>query len=291
MKENDLSILNFRAGKREDGQYCGQICYAAFKAIADQHHFPSEFPELMQTIDILTSMLSNSGFYSIIAEKEGKIMGSNFLDERDSIVGIGPISVASDEQNTGLGKQLMKNVIARGLSQKRPGIRLSTAAHHGRSLSLYSKLGFKVQVPLVILQGQCVKKIMPHILVRRAEQADLNATTLLCEKIHGHHRQQEVKDAIIAGTAKIVEREGKITGYTSGISFFGHAVGETNDDIMALIIDTNEYEGAGFLLPTTNHDLFIRCLNHGLKVVMSMVHMTMGLYNQPQGAYLPSILY
>ncbi|MEU0250429.1 hypothetical protein ABZ192_40250 [Streptomyces sp. NPDC006235] len=33
------------------------------------------------------------------------------------------------------------------------------------------------------------------------------------------------------------------------------------------------------------------CLSNGLKVVQLMSLMTIGLYNQPDGAYLPSILY
>ena len=33
------------------------------------------------------------------------------------------------------------------------------------------------------------------------------------------------------------------------------------------------------------------CLDHGLRVVQLMTLMTMGLYNEPGGAYLPSVLY
>lgn len=34
-----------------------------------------------------------------------------------------------------------------------------------------------------------------------------------------------------------------------------------------------------------------RCLNCGLKLVFPMMLMSTGLYNEPAGAYLPSILY
>ncbi len=33
------------------------------------------------------------------------------------------------------------------------------------------------------------------------------------------------------------------------------------------------------------------CLDHGLRIVQLMTLMTLGLYNEPAGAYLPSILY
>jgi hypothetical protein len=42
---------------------------------------------------------------------------------------------------------------------------------------------------------------------------------------------------------------------------------------------------------TRNHEVFTWCLNGGLKIVYQMTLMTMGLYNEPNGAYLPSILY
>jgi hypothetical protein len=49
--------------------------------------------------------------------------------------------------------------------------------------------------------------------------------------------------------------------------------------------------GPGFLLPTRNHEVFTWCLKAGLKLVYQMTLMTIGLYNEPNGAYLPSVLY
>jgi len=41
--------------------------------------------------------------------------------------------------------------------------------------------------------------------------------------------------AIERGTASVVEHDGRITGYTTGTGFFGHTVGESNEDVKALI--------------------------------------------------------
>jgi hypothetical protein len=46
----------------------------------------------------------------------------------------------------------------------------------------------------------------------------------------------------------------------------------------------------GFLLPTRNHEVFAWCLESELKLVMQMTLMSIGLYNEPAGAWLPSIL-
>ena len=51
------------------------------------------------------------------------------------------------------------------------------------------------------------------------------------------------------------------------------------------------FGGPGFLLPTRNGALLRWCLGLGLRIVQPMTLMTMGLYNEPQGAYLASILY
>ena len=47
----------------------------------------------------------------------------------------------------------------------------------------------------------------------------------------------------------------------------------------------------GFLLPTRNSELFRWCLENGLRLVHQMTLMTIGLYNEPAGRYLPSVLY
>jgi hypothetical protein len=60
---------------------------------------------------------------------------------------------------------------------------------------------------------------------------------------------------------------------------------------MALIGAASEFGEPGFLLPTRNHEVFCWCLESGLKLVFQMTLMTMGLYNEPTAAYMPSIHY
>jgi hypothetical protein len=44
-------------------------------------------------------------------------------------------------------------------------------------------------------------------------------------------------------------------------------------------------------VPTRNSDLMRWCLNNSLRIVQPMTLMTVGLYNEPVGAYLPSVVY
>ena len=89
----------------------------------------------------------------------------------------------------------------------------------------------------------------------------------------------------------VAESEGRIKAYASSIAFSGHAVGEANRDLQALIATATQLEGPGILVPTRNAGLFRWCLENGMRVVQPMTLMTIGLYSEPAGAYLPSILF
>jgi GNAT superfamily N-acetyltransferase len=229
-------------------------------------------------------------YFCVVAERNGKIVGSNCLYEKSSIAGVGPITIDPAAQNKSAGRQLMQAVMTRAAERKVAGVRLVQAGYHTRSLSLYAKLGFVVREPLACMQGS-IGKPLPGYQVRSAHPDDLGACNDLCLRIHGHDRGGELEDAIQQGTAVVAESGGEIKAYASSLSFFGHAVGESNEDLQALIAAANEFPGPGILVPTRNAGLFRWCLEHGLRVVQPMTLMTMGLYNEPAGAFLPSILF
>jgi hypothetical protein len=109
--------------------------------------------------------------------------------------------------------------------------------------------------------------------------------------VHGHDRGRELSDAIAQGTATVVEYDRRITGYATAVGFFGHAVGEANDDLKALIAAAPAFPGPGFLLPTRNGEVLRWCLESGLRIVQPLTLMATGVYQEPRGAFLPSILY
>jgi hypothetical protein len=236
-------------------------------------------------------LFSHPRFYNVVAEVDGQIVGSNCLDERNPIAGVGPITVVPDAQNVGAGRKLMDAVIQRALQQKFTGVRLVQAAFHNRSLSLYTKLGFDVREPLAVMHGPPIAQPTQGTHVRAAVQADLEACNRICRKVHGHDRSGELQDAITQGTAKVVERLGRITGYTTNLAFFGHSVGETVRDLQALIAAATELPPPGILVPSRNAGLFRWCLENGLRVVEPMTLMAMGMYQEPAGAFLPSVTY
>jgi hypothetical protein len=236
-------------------------------------------------------MLANPKFYSVIAEVDRRIAGSNFLDERNTIAGVGPITVDATVQNRAIGRRLMDAVHQRAAEKNFAGVRLIQAGFHARSLSLYAKLGYDVREHLACMQGKPLGISIEGHVVRPAAEADVEGCNRVCREVHGHNRAGELRDAIAQGFATIVEHDRRITGYATIIGFFGHVVGETNEDVKALIGAAKEFAGPGFLLPTRNGDLFRWCLNNGLQITQPMTLMSKGLYNEPAGAFLPSILY
>jgi GNAT superfamily N-acetyltransferase len=194
-------------------------------------------------------------------------------------------------QNAGVGRELMLRVLERAQLRGFPGVRLVQAAFHNRSLSLYTKLGFDPREPLSCMQGEPLNLQLPGYTVRAAVLDDVAACNAMCQQVHGHTREGELRDAIMQGAASIVEHDGRVSGYATGIAFFAHAVGASNNEIKALIAAAPAFPGPGFLLPTRNAELLRWCLHHGLRIVQPMTLMSVGLYNEPRGAFLPSIAF
>jgi hypothetical protein len=156
-------------------------------------------------------------------------------------------------------------VMDRATERRFPGVRLVQAAFHNRSMSLYAKLGFDIREPLVVMQGPPIRQVLSGYSVRPAVSGDLEACNALSRRVHGHDRSGELSDAMAHGTARVVERHGRITAYASVVGFFGHSVAESNSDLYALLGGADEFAGPGFPLPTRNTELFRWCLNHGVR--------------------------
>ena len=282
--------LTLRLATTADSQELGRICYDAFGDISSRHNFPHDFPNVDAAVGLISFLTGHPGFYGVVAERDGMILGSNFLDERSQIAGVGPITVDPQAQDRGVGRRLMGAVLERAAARQFPGVRLVQAAYHARSFSLYVSLGFEVRESLACVQGPAIGETIPGRSVRQARESDLDACNQVCHLVHGHTRAGDLADAIKTGTATVVEHAGHITGYATSVAFFGHTVGETDDDVKALIGAAPGFDGPGFLVPARS-PLLRWCLEKRLRVAQLTTLMSVGLYNEPRGAFLPSILY
>lgn len=283
--------ITLRAAATADIPECGRILFEAFASLADQHGFPRDFPSVEVATKSMASLVGNPGFHGVIAEVDGRIAGSTFLDERSTIHAIGPVSVDPVAQDQHVGRALMVAMLERARTTGTPGVRLVQISYHNRSLSLYAKLGMDVRATLAAMHGDPLRLAFPGYSVRTATEADEAACNALCLRVHGHTRAGELRGSIAHGHAQVVEHLGRITAYTTGVHYFGHSVAETNDGLQALIGAADGFGRPGMIVPLENGELFRWCLAHGLRVFFVQNLMTLGLYQEPRGAYLPSVGY
>lgn len=281
--------LDIRKATPGDAPACGRICYEAFAALSLAHNFPSDFPSPEAAIGMLGVPFADPGFHCMIALREERIIGSICLDERAPVVCLGPVTVEPGAQNAGAGRRLMEAALERERGRGAAGVRLVQAAFHNRTMALYASLGFDVREPLSCLQGRTRTRDLPGCAVRPARAEDLDACCAVARRVHGFERRSELEQMIHAGEARLVARAGRITGYASALAFYGHAAAEETTDLKALLASADGFQGPGVLVPTRNAGLFRWCLAEGLRVVQPLTLMSVGLYNEPNGAWLPSI--
>jgi hypothetical protein len=157
---------------------------------------------------------------------------------------------------------------------------------------LYTKIGFQVRDSFAAMHGEPLGLRLFGYGVRPATADDAASCSEMCRRVHGHDRRGELLEAITQGSAMLVERSGRITAYTSWIGFYSHSVAETDDDIIALIGAADEITfGAGFLVPMRNTTLMRWCLANGFRIAYMMNLMSLGIYQEPRGAFLASVGY
>ena len=174
-------------------------------------------------------------------------------------------------------------------------MRLVADAFNTRSVALYASLGFEVKEPLLLLRGTPRSGPVPGCTVRPLAADDIGACARLCAAVHDVERSAELRDALQAFTPFAAEREGRITGYLTAPTFWlaNHGVAETESDMRALLAGAamTRPEPVSLLLPVRQAALFRWCLKQGLRVVKPMTLMAMGSYQDPRGAWFPSVFY
>ena len=256
-----------RPAEEKDVSSCAEICCEAFTEIAKRHGFPSDFPNNEAAAALIGPMIEHPCFYGVIGEIAHEIVGSNFLDERGEVVGLGPITVSVAGQNGQVGRLLMQHCLDRCESRDVMGVRLLQAAYHNRSLALYTNLGFTVRDVVSTLQGPAIHAQVENVSVRSAMPRDVEACERLHLEVHGHGRKRELEEAIGNGTARIAEENGRLIAYCSAMGFGGFAVSRSNKGLEALIANADEFFGPGILVPSSNGEVMRWCLNQGLKIV------------------------
>jgi len=281
-----------RRAQPSDIDVCARINYEAFKDICDRHQFPTDFPTLEFSTEIIGLLIDSPSFFDIVAETEGAIVGCGFMDERNPIRGIGPVSVDRTFQGRGTGREIMKALLERG--QDAVGIRLVQESFNLASLSLYASLGFEVKEPFVLMEGKFRSQPQHGFEVRPMASEDLGECAALCEKLCGCDRTSEIEDALTFFSPWVACKQGRIVAYTCAVSALSHSIAETEADMQALLLGAAAYnseELLSFHLPLRYASLFRWCLEEGLRALKPMAVMSLGEYLSPEGCWFPSFVY
>ena len=284
--------VTLRPAEPSDTETLARICFEAFGDIHDYHRFQRDFPSLEAALGLMSAWVPHPDVWGVVAEVDGEVVGSNFLDERDPIRGVGPITIAPAGQNKGVGRRLMEAVIERGKDAN--GIRLVQDGFHMRSLSLYASLGFDVIASCVVMSGTPRGDAPGDVEVRPLTEDDLDDCTKLCEEVHGFARTGSLRDALHAFKPFVAVRDGRVVAYASTLNFWpmAHGVAERDEDLQALLLGGGGQLGEAIsLLVPLQSSLFRWSLEQGLRGVKPMNVMSTGFYQEPQGAWFPSVLY
>ncbi|WP_439576366.1 GNAT family N-acetyltransferase [Elioraea sp.] len=284
--------VSLREPRRTDADASGRIAYEAFRRINTAHGFRPDFPDPETAIGLLAALIDDPSVFGVVAEAGGRVVGSNFLLERDPVRGVGPITVDPAAQGAGIGRRLMQAVLDRAGPGAR--VRLVQAAFNTRSLALYATLGFRAKEPLMLVEGRPEAAVPAGLHVRPMTGADVPAATALCTAVHGIARAGELRDALRRFAPQAVERDGRITGYLTepGLWLVNHGVAETEADMTALLAGAaTAGRTLSLLLPIRQASLFRWCLDAGMRVVMPMTLMAIGDYQDPAGSWFPSVFY
>ena len=110
----DIAI---RPATNKDANACGRICYEAFRAVNERYGFPPIFSSVDVATQRVGGFIRHPSVFGVVAEADGRIVGFNFLSERDPIRAVGPIVVDPAAQGHGTGRQLMETVLERGAAR------------------------------------------------------------------------------------------------------------------------------------------------------------------------------
>ena len=154
------------------------------------------------------------------------MVGSNCLDERSAIAGLGPITVDPSIQNRGVGRKLMEAVIVRARGAQRS---LGSGCSNRRFITdpwpCIADLGFDAREPLSVMQGPPLRKQIEECSVRSARVSDVEECRRGSGCQSGQHAEEDrtyLKLSQPTRKMKIIESVGAIITVASHLYRSGH---------------------------------------------------------------------
>jgi len=229
--------VTLRQRGRPDAEPCGRICYAAFTRINTEHGFPPDFPGVEVAIGLLSMTFNHPGFYAVVAERDGRIVGRQcdgraLGDRRHAVRSpsthqnaepVAPDASSCSTCSTELPRAAFR---ACGSCRRRfTTVRCRSTRSSGSMRASRSRHA-----------GPAPLRAAPRpARVRPAREGDaLPSATASVSACTATRETGEVSDANPARERPSSSSTAAASrGYATGLAFFAHAVGETDDDVTA----------------------------------------------------------
>ncbi len=281
----------------EYAEQAGQIAYEAFKDIADRHGFDPAFPSPAFATLVVRLLIQTESVNSYLYLAGGEPAAINFGDERDEVVGVGPVAVALKHQGKGLGRAVMEALLDDAERHGLRSVRLLQAAYNMISFSLYAELGFDVKDALANFAGRPRPEEPAVDQARDARPEDRDALDALCREVLRYSRRRDIERMSMFAPPVVVERDGRIVAYACRFpgeeAILGHGVALDAQAMRDLLIGAHRLTGTPlrFSMPVSQADTVRWCLASGMRLKEIDTYMVRGEYEPPAGLWFPSAFY
>jgi GNAT superfamily N-acetyltransferase len=238
---NDLKVRAIGADTTLRPMHAGDL--AAMHGLAQQMSWPHRAEDCAQLLAL--------GAGTVAVDAAGLTVGVGLRWSFGRDVGtIGLVLVAPDQQGRGIGRALMKALIA----DSEPRTLMLNATAEG--LPLYEKLGFVSTGFVRQHQGRlaegAVLPAAPAVPLRRATPADLVQLCALDAAVFGADRSELIASLLASGDAWLVDRAGQPAGFAILRAFgrgmiIGPVVASSEGEAIALVAAATKAAPPGVL--------------------------------------------
>ena len=238
---NDLKVRSSSVEPTLRPMHAGDL--AAMHGLAQQMSWPHRPEDCAQLLAL--------GAGTVAVDATGRTVGGGLRWSFGRDVGtLGLVLVAPDQQGRGIGRALMKALIA----DSEPRTLMLNATAEG--LPLYEKLGFVSTGFVGQHQGRltegAVLSTAPDVPLRRAVPADHAALCALDAAVFGADRSALISSLLAAGDAWLVDRAGQPAGFAIRRAFgrgmiIGPVVASSEDEAIALVASVAKAAPPGVL--------------------------------------------
>jgi len=236
-------------------------------------------------------------------DENNKVIGSNWLDVRDEVATLGPLSVSPRTQTKSVGTRLVATLVDMAKHENFEHVWLIQESCNYTSFSLYIKVGFDVKEQVTVFEGLIRTPYSGPIQVRKTTEKDIEECSELHKKVVGVSRHTAISRSAFAQrpyeSYVAVSESGEILA-VGGVCTTSFIVAKNEEAIHALHSSLSKLfpdevpiiKVLGRLYPHLER----RCLEWGLKVQRNFTCMAWngGKYVSPnpkEGIYLPSLTY